>query len=427
MNRILVNPQIAKTKKVIFLTFTCALLLTLFLPIQNSVATPTTDTPTGVNGRILTANMAGDTSDWVEIAQNGVYSLIVRKNYVNWYPQASRYGNPAWQYTSFGATNSYANSNVRNIINNWFNGCASSAADNLPATARLRDYTMQNNALNVVGTCCNPSASLTNGFSKPTTTPAKTGKDVAFALSYGEAANFCSLTYFMRNLPVANQQSSTIAVANFNKITIPSGYIYGMWLRSPGDLSSTAGGMTNTYSPSVPGRVFQLQLSTESEHGLVYPALWVNSAIFETKGTINIIHKDATSGAVLSSATYSVNSGSYGPYNGLTFSDYDSGYLASNSAPASGTIAAGETKEIIYLYQRLYTVNVNNSCDPQTGSGQYTAGTTVTVSAGTRDSYDFSGWTVNTGGITLANTTITTFVMPANNVNVTANWKIAPN
>jgi len=275
-----------KNRTILSLILITALLMMVFMPIQKSAAAPIANTPSVVNGRVLPANMTGDTSDWIEIAQNGDYSLIVRKNFINWYSQPSKYGNPDWQYVSFGATNAYASSNVRTIINNWFNNRACTTADNLPANARLRSYTISNNAINVLGTSCNPSASLTDGYSKPTTSKANTGNDVAFALSYGEAANFCSKIYFMRG-NIANLPSSPNAISNFNKINFPIGYPYGMWLRSPGDISYTAAAMNNNFSTTVPGRVFQFQLNsgTYGEWGLIYPALWVDSTIFETAPT----------------------------------------------------------------------------------------------------------------------------------------------
>ncbi len=77
-----------------------------------------------------------------------------------------------------------------------------------------------------------------------------------------------------------------------------------------------------------------------------------------------------------------------------------------------------------------YTVTVRDSYqDPSTGfgtgAGSYSVGAAVTVFAGTRDGYTFSGWTVNEGGVTLSNSVlqITSFTMPANNVVVTANWR----
>jgi uncharacterized repeat protein (TIGR02543 family) len=142
---------------------------------------------------------------------------------------------------------------------------------------------MQTNAINVLGTSCNPQTSLTNGFSKPTIYQVGIGNDIAFALSYGESANFCSKLYFMRQLYIANQPSSATAISNFNKIYIPSGYAYGMWLRSPGDISNTASSLSNN-DGSVGGRVFQMSLNANScsEKGFVYPAVWVKSTVFET-------------------------------------------------------------------------------------------------------------------------------------------------
>jgi len=120
---------------------------------------------------------------------------------------------------------------------------------------------------------------LTDGFSKPTANYIPSGYDVAFALSYGEAVNFCSKTYFIRNMNPSYQTSSAIADKNYGKISIPSTSRFGMWLRSPGDLSYTAGilsGIPNS------GRVFQFHLDPNSgEYGLVYPALWVHQDIFK--------------------------------------------------------------------------------------------------------------------------------------------------
>ncbi|MDR0493643.1 MAG: hypothetical protein LBH74_08430, partial [Nitrososphaerota archaeon] len=71
-----------------------------------------------------------------------------------------------------------------------------------------------------------------------------------------------------------------------------------------------------------------------------------------------------------------------------------------------------------------YNVTVNGSYATITGAGSYEACKTVTLNAGTRDGYTFSGWTVNAGGMKLKSNTspTTTFVMPAKNVVVTANW-----
>ena len=91
-----------------------------------------------------------------------------------------------------------------------------------------------------------------------------------------------------------------------------------------------------------------------------------------------------------------------------------------------GTFNITTTSQIVAIYMRTvsYAVTVNGSYASTTGAGDYAQDATVTIYAGSRSNYSFSGWKVNNGDITLANTNIstTTFVMPANNVTVTANW-----
>ena len=71
-----------------------------------------------------------------------------------------------------------------------------------------------------------------------------------------------------------------------------------------------------------------------------------------------------------------------------------------------------------------YLVTVNGSYASPTGAGNYAQGTTVTISAGTRSSYRFTGWTASPADVSFANasSTTTTFSMPATAVTVTANW-----
>ena len=231
------------------------------------------ETPTQVDGRILSAENAGDKSDWIEIAQNGGYSLLVRRDYINVY-QNGHYGDLAFQFCVYGTTNAYVSSNVRDAINDWFNGDAVGDADNLSSDARLRNFTVLNNALNVIGTS-NTASSLTNGFSKPTATKSSEGIDIAFALSFGEAANFLSKTY-APTISGGQSPSNDIAISNFNKINIPGGPGHGVWLRSPGSSSYTAADVDKM------GRVFQFEINNiTNEWGFVYPAVWVESTIFD--------------------------------------------------------------------------------------------------------------------------------------------------
>ena len=351
--------------------------------------------PTAVDGRILTPDKTGDTSNWVEIARNDGYSLIVRANFLNVYPSGHN-GDATWQYCAYNATNSdytnYNKSKVRDLINAWFNGCSTGTADKLPVKARLRDFSMQNNATQVLGTSCNPICSLIDGFSKPTIYQVGVGNDIAFALSYCESANFLSRYHFLRYACPASFPSSPIAQANYCKINIPSyqcvKMTLAMWLRSPGDASCGSWPMAAALGAAHDPRTFQINLTCVpasyvmgpptcpfivntgaiDEHGLVYPALWVGSGIFETKGTIIVVHKDAVDGTILKQTSYTVNAGNYGPYNAETFAGYGAGTLAPGSAPASGTINVGETKTITYLYPRVVT-QLKVTYNPNGGTG----------------------------------------------------------
>ena len=232
-----------------------------------------TDTPVGASGRVLNNNKTGD-GTWIEIARNGGYSLIVRAAFIN--VNQGHSGDPAFQFVPYGQTNDYGSSIVRTDINNWFNRSTSGSIDSLGANAGLRQFTVQNNAGSVLGSGSEASGGLSNGFSKPTDIKISSGSDdVAFALSYCECANFLS-DYYVLTAGGGYADSSPIAVSNYGKLTIPQIWCYGMWLRSPGDNQDyqTAGALDYT------GHAYQFHITHENEHGLIYPALWVDSAIF---------------------------------------------------------------------------------------------------------------------------------------------------
>ena len=242
-------------------------------------AAPITEIPTGSDDRVLPANKAGDSSDWIEIAKNGGYSLIVRKNYINIYQSSGHNGDPYWQSTRFGTSSSYQNSYARAYVNDWFKGTAPNAAEKLGANARLRDFTVKSTAMSAIGSGATVGGN-NDGFSKPLVQPATTGDDVAFLLSYGEAANFCSDSYMWDGTP--NTTSSQLAKNNCAKIkaSIPniqdgSTVAIAAWLRSPGNGSTMASCLTYF------GRVYQSNADgAGGEVNFIFPAVWVDSDIF---------------------------------------------------------------------------------------------------------------------------------------------------
>ena len=244
---------------------------------------------TVVNGRILTPSMTGDASNWVEIAQYGDYSLIVRMDYIKRY---ANYENATWDqaYYSYSATTDYMDSIIRERINNWFNvrisyftstySDAQYEQASLATNARLRSFTVQHNAMSMKGTT-NTATMLTDGLSKPTRFQVGVGDDIAFALSGSEAARFVSTSNMVLGGSTADRTSHPDAVANFAKINIPlvSGYSSGMWLRSLGSAVGTVGGLSRS------GAVTNLTAVPQNnqQYIFVYPALWVNNGIFTSE------------------------------------------------------------------------------------------------------------------------------------------------
>ncbi|MCL2253821.1 MAG: hypothetical protein FWC09_05190, partial [Lachnospiraceae bacterium] len=235
---------------------------------------PIKDTPESVEGGTLSPSQTGDSAAWVEIARNGDYSLIVRTHFINIYN--GYYNDPAWQYTSFGSSAEYSSSLVRKFINAWWKGTGAGVTDKLPTNARIRKFTVENNAIDRIGTGSSSTGGLTNGFSQPTDIFIPSGSlDVAFALSFTESANFASKSYSTNGSGAFND-SSAAASSNFEKIDLSAGYGYGLWLRSPGEIKDTVGAIAHT------GSAFQFSFSSSSTNrGLIFPAMWVKTTIFE--------------------------------------------------------------------------------------------------------------------------------------------------
>ncbi len=74
--------------------------------------------------------------------------------------------------------------------------------------------------------------------------------------------------------------------------------------------------------------------------------------------------------------------------------------------------------------EKLYVLTVNNSGNGVTQAGEYAPNSSIAVHAGTRTGYTFAGWTSSNGGsFENASLADTIFIMPENDVTITANWK----
>ena len=118
--------------------------------------------------------------------------------------------------------------------------------------------------------------------------------------------------------------------------------------------------------------------------------------------------------AGLSLSTAGVISGTPTTAGTSTFSVQAQNTIGSDTKSLSITVASAPVT--------AYTVTVIGSYAGISGAGQYTADEIVTIHAGTRSGYTFSGWSSPTVSFASAFSASTTFVMPAQNVFVVANW-----
>ncbi|MCL1914594.1 MAG: hypothetical protein FWG10_12155 [Eubacteriaceae bacterium] len=257
---------------------------------------------------IVDDSRTGD-GDWIPIATYGDFILMVRARYINIYQGAGHDNEVAWQSGPYGATNSYPGSSTKQRskvctdINNWFMRTAQGASENLSEIARIRAFTVRNNAVAQLGSGTAESGSGSNdGFSYPDGIFDPQGQDVAFALSYGEAVNFISRSYMWAGGISAT--SPLPAEVNFAKLQITgntASYKNEMWLRSPGLRPDMACSMSNV------GLVFQqvIHSANTRELGLTYPAVWVHKGILEypTESRLIVNNPNMVQGASSPQAT----------------------------------------------------------------------------------------------------------------------------
>ncbi|MCL2339381.1 MAG: DUF6273 domain-containing protein, partial [Actinomycetia bacterium] len=192
-------------------------------------------------------------------------------------------------------------------------------------------------------------------YSAPTDVQMRTGNDVAFLLSFAEAASFCSTQYATSTTTFST--ATQIAKTNFNKLYFPNGQGVYMkdfwWLRSGGTNagSSKTASSVGTHGQGMISTVYAS--SSQAAYPYVRPALWVNSGVFNTTGTIIVqyVYADPDDGYLISTDTFTVPTGSYGPYLPKDYSLwFERAVWDKTSAPISGTIGLDQTITIRYLY-----------------------------------------------------------------------------
>ena len=114
--------------------------------------------------------------------------------------------------------------------------------------------------------------------------------------------------------------------------------------------------------------------------------------------------------------------------DGLTRPDGDTGsYFMwldgnGNSYVPGASVPATVTELTVQWSAPTYTVTLNGVNSDATGAGNYAVGVTVNIYASTKSGYSFNGWTSDNVTITNANNKNASFIMPAKDVAVTANW-----
>ncbi|MDR0531351.1 MAG: hypothetical protein LBG83_04715 [Oscillospiraceae bacterium] len=214
--------------------------------------------PAAIDGAILSAAKAGDTSDWIQIAVLGDFSLLLRK-------AALPTGKLA-----FGGGTAYAASTLRAEMIHWFG---------YVGDLRTR-YALPNDSMSALG-----SGAADSGFSRPVSARADGSGGNVFALSFGEAARFCSTQYYNGT---SLTQSAAIPAANFGKLTgnasiesfatLPDDE--KTWLRTPIDAAHVGAvgysGGAATYGTAAAGRVYG---DVVSRGNWIRPAVWVLTSV----------------------------------------------------------------------------------------------------------------------------------------------------
>ncbi|MCL2105576.1 MAG: DUF6273 domain-containing protein, partial [Oscillospiraceae bacterium] len=233
--------------------------------------------------RVLPAAKAGDTSDWIEIAQSGGYSLILRANVLSIWPASGSnpYGSQTFcQHSSYlsctsGTCDDWAhmNNNARAKINQWY-------GNELSPTEGLRIYAMTNNALTQKGSYDGFDVDLASGYSSPIALAGGSNTDnIAFLLSAQEAGKYCArywhdgndnmgIDYF--NAPTGSWQA--LAYANWLALGDATGC--NTWLRS------TATDFVIYPSVSGSNNAGAHSYASTAQVCALRPALWVDSSIF---------------------------------------------------------------------------------------------------------------------------------------------------
>lgn len=252
----------------------------------------------------------------------------------------------------------------------------------------------------------------------------------------GATVKIGSTQVYLTTLTLDGVDSVTAVAA----ITSPvSGYaIVGKSTRTDGKLCFLLPAGNQTVTLTAGGNAYTGTVNVTSNHGATVTLAQQGVATYTISGTIT--GNDTGSGignAVVSlhdgtdiiggthtnpdgtytlpavpSGTYSIEVGASG-YNSATIT----GIVVSDTNVTGQNLTLAKTSDTT-----THAVTVNGSYATPTGAGSYAKDTTVSIYAGNRSNYTFTGWTSSDVTITNASSKNASFVMPDKAVTVTANW-----
>ena len=156
------------------------------------------------------------------------------------------------------------------------------------------------------------------------------------------------------------------------------------------------------------------------------PVLTLSSDIFyadNESGDYTITGISDAGSRIMYGDNEEVVAGSDGKFavSGKLYESQTSGAIMLCAQDFAGNTSTPQTALVIKKMSN--TVTVNDSYAENSGSGEYSEGETVTIKAGERSGYKFSGWTTD-DGVKFADSKSaeTTFTMPGKAVTITANW-----
>ena len=224
-----------------------------------------------------------------------------------------------------------------------------------------------------------------------------------------------------------SQVSITVNPVNSGSVTGAGNYVHGASVT----VTATPNQNYNFVSWTISGVV----QSTQASYTFVMPVGNVNLvANFATgESALNITVNPVNSGTVTGSGTYAHGANvtvTATPNQNYSFLNWTKGSVVQSTQPTYTFTMPAESVNLIANFEELpptlYTVSANvNPVNSGTisGTGQYEAGQSVTLTVTPSQNYNFLNWTKN--GVVQSTQAIYTFTMPAESVALQANLSLS--